>query len=66
MSASHPYQKNITQSLDRIKEIVRSHPLSRATLEEIKQELLELASHTDWWSEDRFPHPLKMNVRHAI
>lgn len=57
MSASHPHQENITQSLDRIKEIVRSSALSRATLEEVKQELLEMASHTDWWSEERFPPP---------
>lgn len=57
MSDVHPHQDGIQNSLDRVKKTLQNDPLNRATLAQVKKELLELAAHTDWWSEDRFPPP---------
>ena len=42
MSDVHPHQDGIQNSLDRVKKTLQNDPLNRATLAQVKKELLEL------------------------
>lgn len=57
MTATHPHRDQIEQSLENIKKTIGNQALSRDRLAQVLQEVIALASHTDWWSEDRFPPP---------
>jgi len=57
MTATHPHWDHIEKSLENIKKTIGNQALSRDRLAQVLQEVIGLASHADWWSEDRFPPP---------
>lgn len=57
MTKVHPLEDKIQTHIDNMKMIVCRTPLTRQTLEEIKLEVLALASHQDWWSQEQYAAP---------
>src|SRR5690606_24740121 len=57
MTATHPHWDHIERSLENIKKTIGNQALSRDRLAQVLQEVIGLASHADWWSEDHFPPP---------
>ena len=56
-TAAHPHEKEIQAHLSNMKKIAERGELTRAALDEISQEVKALASHKDWWSQERYAAP---------
>ena len=57
MSTTHPQQQGIDSAIGNIKNTVGNKGLNRDSLKAVLDELIGLASHTDWWTHDRYPAP---------
>lgn len=57
MTINHQYKKEIQSHLDKMKEIASRGELTRAALDEIKEEVRALASHQNWWDENNYAAP---------
>lgn len=57
-TAAHPHEKEIQAHLSNMKKIAQRGELTRAALDEIKEEVRALASHKDWWSKERYAAPV--------
>ena len=57
MSTAHPHQAGIDTAIGNIKKTVGNKGLNRDSLDEVLQELVGLAAHTDWWTGDRYAPP---------
>lgn len=56
-TAEHTHEKEIQAHLSNMKKIAQRGELTRAALDEIKEEVRALASHKDWWSQDKYAAP---------
>ena len=57
MSAPHPHQAEIADAIKNIKNSVESQGLDRDSLAGVLDIVVALASHREWWSEDRYAAP---------
>jgi predicted metal-dependent enzyme (double-stranded beta helix superfamily) len=57
VSTVHPHQAGIDTAIGNIKKTVGNKGLNRDSLDEVLQELVGLAAHTDWWTGDRYAPP---------
>ena len=57
MTSTHPHHAEIQAHIGNMKKIAERAELKREALEELSKEVLALASHKDWWSEELFPDP---------
>lgn len=57
MTTTHPKQAEIQSHIGSMKKIAARGELTRAALQEISDEVKVLASHKDWWAQDRYPAP---------
>ena len=53
----HPHADDITQTVDDIRQTIAAKGLSRRTLDDVLEQLIDLASHRSWWGADRYPGP---------
>lgn len=58
-TAAHPHEKEIQAHLGNMKKIAQRGELTREALDEIKEEVRALASHKDWWAQDRYAAPVE-------
>lgn len=57
MSTTHPQQLGIDSAIGNIKNTLGNKGLNRDSLKVVLDELIGLAGHTDWWTQDRYPAP---------
>ncbi len=57
MTSTHPHQAEIQSHISNMKTIAGKTELKREALEQLSHEVLALASHKDWWSQELFPAP---------
>ena len=57
MTSMHPHHAEIQTHIGNMKKIAERAELKREALEELSNEVLALASHKDWWSQELFPDP---------
>jgi len=57
MTSTHPHHAEIQTHIGNMKKIAERAELKREALEELSKEVLALASHKDWWSQELFPDP---------
>jgi predicted metal-dependent enzyme (double-stranded beta helix superfamily) len=57
MTSTHPHHAEIQTHIGNMKKIAERTELKREALEELSKEVLALASHKDWWSQELFPDP---------
>jgi predicted metal-dependent enzyme (double-stranded beta helix superfamily) len=57
VSTAHPHQAGIDSAIGNIKKTVGNKGLNRDSLNDVLQELVGLAAHTDWWTGDRYAPP---------
>jgi predicted metal-dependent enzyme (double-stranded beta helix superfamily) len=57
MTSTHPHHAEIQAHIGNMKKIAERAELKREALEELSNEVLALASHKDWWSQELFPDP---------
>ncbi len=57
MTSTHPHQTEIQAHISNMKKIAERAELQRDALDEISHEVRALASHKEWWSQDRYPAP---------
>jgi len=57
MSTLNTHAPEIQQSIQNIKNILENETLTRERLDDVLTEVVGLASHTDWWSEDTYAAP---------
>ncbi|MFA4912919.1 MAG: cysteine dioxygenase family protein [Burkholderiaceae bacterium] len=57
MSTLNMHASEIQQTIQNIKNILENETLTRERLDDVLTEVVGLASHTDWWSEDTYAAP---------
>ena len=65
MPANKDRKKAIQSAIERIHDIEREDGVTLATLERIKQELIALAEHAEWFTEEEFPAPPKSSLENS-
>jgi len=57
MSRSNPHAAEINQSVQNIKNILENQTLTRERMDQVLDEVVALAAHRDWWSQDLYEAP---------
>lgn len=57
MGNAHPHQQGIDSTVGNIKNTLGNKGLNRDSLKAVLDDLIQLAGHTDWWAQDRYPAP---------
>ena len=57
MTTNQERSKAVRSTVDSIRNIESTHGITKQALEKIKQQLIELAANTDWFTESEFPAP---------
>lgn len=57
MTTAHPHHAEIQTHIGNMRKIAERAELRRDALEELSKEVVALASHKDWWSQDLYPAP---------
>jgi len=57
MNRNRQRSDQVRQTIDVIRKIEAAHGVTRKALEDIKSQLLQLATHAEWFSEAEFPAP---------
>lgn len=57
MGTTHPHEDDIAQTITDIKKTLTRDGLSRKSLDNVLEQLIDLASHLSWWGADRYPGP---------
>lgn len=64
MTISAERERAVSSALEEVKRIATRAPVSRESLDEILNHVLDLAAHTAWWQEAEYPGP-EAGERHA-
>ncbi|RYF53730.1 MAG: hypothetical protein EOO27_25450 [Comamonadaceae bacterium] len=57
MGTTHPHEDDIAQTITDIKTTLQRDGLDRKSLDNVLDQLIDLASHRSWWGADRYPGP---------
>lgn len=57
MGTTHPHEDDIAQTITDIKQTLTRDGLNRKSLDNVLEQLIDLASHRSWWGADRYPGP---------
>lgn len=57
MGTKHPHEDDIAQTIEDIKQTLQRQGLDRKSLDNVLEQLIDLASHRSWWGADRYPGP---------
>lgn len=57
MGTKHPHEDDINQTISDIKLTLQRQGLSRKSLDNVLEQLIDLASHRSWWGADRYAGP---------
>ncbi len=57
MGTKHPHEDDIAQTIADIKQTLAQQGLNRKSLDNVLEQLVDLASHRSWWGADRYAGP---------
>jgi len=57
MGTKHPHEDDIAQTINDIKHTLDRQGLNRKALDNVLEQLIDLASHRSWWGAGRYPGP---------
>ena len=68
MGNTHPHEDDIAQTIEDIRLTLKRDGLDRKSLNNVLEQLIDLASHRSWWGANRYPSPQpgERQVRYLI
>jgi len=67
-TSSRPGATNIAAAIDRIQTLFQTQGENRQTLAQVLENLIDIASHTEWWGAEHYPDPApdELQARYLI